>query len=136
MQADPTTDAEVRSVLDQLAEVYVTRDIAGLRAVFRADPEVVMFSPGTERVVGITAIAAKADSDWSRSESATLTYRRTTVAAAGPVAWAAVDADFTVRAGGAETTAPVHITFILERSDGEWRIVHAHYSLAPAVIGG
>jgi ketosteroid isomerase-like protein len=136
MQADPTTDAAVRFVLDRLAEVYVTRDVAELRAIFAADPEVVMFSPGAERVVGIAAIGAKAESDWSRSEAATLTYQRTTVAASGPVAWAAVDADFTVRAGGAETTAPVHTTFILEQRDGEWRIVHAHYSLAPAVIGG
>ena len=136
MQAAATTDAAVRSVLDRLAEVYVTRDVAALRAVFAADPEVVMFSPGAERVVGIAAIAAKAENDWSRSDAATLTYRRTTVAAVGPVAWAAVDADFTVLAGGAQTTTPVHITCILEHRDGEWRIVQAHYSLAPAVIGG
>lgn len=135
MQADPTTGAAVRSVLDRLAEVYVNRDVGELRTVFAADPEVVMFSPGAERVVGIAAIAAKAESDWGRSEAATLIYRRTTVAAAGLVASAAVDADFTVGAGGAETTVPVHITFILEQCDGEWRIVHAHYSLAPAVIG-
>lgn len=135
MQTDSTTDAAVRSVLDRLAEVYVTRDVDELRAVFAADPEIVMFSPGAERVVGIDAIAAKAVSDWGRSDAATLTYRRTSVAAAGPVAWAAVDADFTVRAGDTETTAPVHITFVLERRDGEWRIVQAHYSLAPAVSG-
>jgi uncharacterized protein (TIGR02246 family) len=133
MLADATTDAAVRSVLDRLAEVYVTRDLDALRAVFAADPEVVMFSPGTERVVGIDAIAAKADRDWARTEAATLTYRRTTVAATGPVAWAAADADFTVRAGGVESTAPVHITFVLQEREGGWRIVHAHYSLAPAV---
>jgi ketosteroid isomerase-like protein len=135
MHAHPTTEAAVRAVLDRLAEVYVTRDVSELRAIFAADPEIVMFTPGAERVAGIADIAAKAESDWARSEAATLTYRRTTVSAAGPVAWAAVDADFTVRAGGAETTAPVHITFILERRQGEWRIVHAHYSLAPAVTG-
>ena len=94
-----------------------------------------MFSPGAERVVGIDAIAAKAESDWSRSDAASLAYRQVTVAATGPVAWAAVDADFTVRMGDAETTAPVHITFVLAEREGAWRIVQAHYSLAPAVNG-
>jgi hypothetical protein len=46
------------------------------------------------------------------------------------VAWAAVDADFTVQAGGKTTTAPVHITFVLEKRAESWLIVHAHYSLA------
>jgi uncharacterized protein (TIGR02246 family) len=136
VKADAATEAAVTAVLDRLAEVYVTRDAALLRAVFAPDPEVVMFSPGAaERFVGIAEIQAKAESDWSRSDAASLAYRRTSVSAAGPVAWAAVDADFTVRAGGAATTAPVHITFVLEQRDGEWRIVHAHYSLAPAVVG-
>lgn len=132
MEADPTTEAAVRSVLDRLAAVYVTRDVPELRAVFASDADVVMFSPGAARVVGIADIAAKAESDWARSEAARLTYRQTSVSAAGSVAWAAIDADFTARSGDAETTAPVHITIVLEERDGAWRIVHAHYSLAPA----
>lgn len=133
MQADPTIDAAIRAVLDRLAAVYVTRDPAELRAVFAPDPDVLMFSPGAERVVGIDTIVAKAESDWSRTDAATLTYGRVSISAAGPVAWAAIDADFTVRAGDNETSAPVHITVVLDQRDGEWRIVHAHYSLAPAV---
>jgi hypothetical protein len=131
MSADPQTDAAVRTVLDRLAAVYVTRDVAELRAVFAADPSVVMFSPGAPRIVGIDAIVDKAEADWQRSDSAALTYRDVTVTLADPVAWAAVDADFTVRAGDVETTMPAHITFILQRGD-DWRIVHAHYSLGPA----
>ena len=132
MHADPTTGAAVRAVLDRLADVYVTRDVTELRAVFSPDPDVVMFSPGAERVIGIAAIVAKAESDWSRSDAATLAYRQVSISAAGPVAWVSVDADFTVSAGGAESTAPVHITAVLEERDGQWRIVVAHYSLAPA----
>jgi hypothetical protein len=132
MNADATTEAAVRAVLDRLAEVYVTREVADLRAVFAPDPDVVMYSPGAERVVGLSAIQAKAESDWSRTEAAALTYGRVSISAAGPVAWAAVDADFTVRAGGQESTTPVHITFVLERRGEAWLIVHAHYSIAPA----
>jgi uncharacterized protein (TIGR02246 family) len=130
MRADAVTEAAVKAVLDQLAQVYVTRDVELLRAVFAPDPDVVMYSPGSsERFVGLSEIEAKAVTDWSRSEAATLAYRRTSVSTAGSVAWAAADADFTVKAGGQETTLPVHITFVLEERGGQWLIVHAHYSL-------
>jgi uncharacterized protein (TIGR02246 family) len=131
MKADAATEAAVQAVLDRLAEVYRTRDATLLQAVFAPDPDLVMFSPGaSERFVGISEIVTKARSDWARSESASLVCREASISAAGSVAWAAVDADFTVRAAGAETTLPVHITFVLERRDDEWRIAHAHYSTA------
>lgn len=135
MQADPETEAAVRAVLDRLAEIYVTRDAAAMASIFAADADVTMFSPGAERVVGLGDIQAKAISDWARTDAATLAYRRTVVSAAGPVAWVATDADFAVSAGGHQTTMPVRITFVLEQRDGEWRIAHAHYSLAPAPAG-
>lgn len=131
MEADAVTEAAVRAVLDQLAEVYVTRDVEVLRALFAPDQDVVMFSPGaSERFTGISEIEAKAESDWARSEAASLAYRWTTISAAGSVAWAAVDADFSVTTGGQDTTLPVHITFVLEKRGEEWLIAHAHYSLA------
>ena len=131
MEADAVTEAAVRAVLDQLAEVYVERDVELLRAVFAPDPDVVMYSPGAkERFVGLSEIQAKAERDWSKSEAASLTYTRTSVSAAGPVAWAATDANFTVKAGGQQTTLPVRITFVLEKRGDRWLIVHAHYSLA------
>jgi ketosteroid isomerase-like protein len=131
VEADATTKTAVEAVLDDLAEVYVERSVERLQAVFAPDPDVVMFSPGaSERFVGFPEIEAKAEGDWSRSEAASLAYRRTSVSAAGSVAWAAVDADFTVKAGGQESTLPVHITFVLEQRGDAWLIVHAHYSLA------
>lgn len=130
MRAETPTAAAVQAVLDRLAEVYVTRDVESLRAVFSPDPDVVMFSPGTsERFVGISEIVAKAESDWAKSESAALVFRETSVSTAGSVAWAALDADFTVVAGGEERSLPVHISFVLEEREGEWLIAHAHYSL-------
>ena len=136
MRADSATEAAVIDVLGRLADVYVTRDVAVLATVFAADPDVVMFSPGAERVVGLADIMAKAESDWSRTDGASLEYRSTSISAAGAVAWAVMDADFTVRAGGQRTTTPVRITFVLERRGDEWLIVHAHYSLAPSRPAG
>jgi ketosteroid isomerase-like protein len=133
VKADAPTEAAVRAVLDTLADVYVTRDVATLRAVFAPDPDVVMFSPGAEaRFVGLSEIEAKAQHDWSRSESASLTYRSTSISAAGSVAWVATDADFAVKAGGREMTMPAHITFVLEKRGERWLVVQAHYSLAAA----
>ena len=131
MKADPQTEAAVLAVLGRLADVYVTRDVAVLSTVFAADPDVFMFSPGAERIVGLGDIMAKARRDWARSDAASLEYRSTSVSAAGSVAWAATGADFSLRAGGQQTTTPVHISFVLERRGDEWLIVHAHYSLAP-----
>jgi ketosteroid isomerase-like protein len=133
MQANAEIEAAVRAVLDRLADVYVTRDAAVLVSVFASDPDVTMHSPGAERVVGIEDIQAKAASDWTRTDTASLAYGRTSVSAAGSVAWVATDADFTVSAGSQETITPVRITFVLEQRSGEWRIVHAHYSVAAAV---
>ena len=135
MNADSTTEAAVRAVLDRLADVYVTRDVAVLGALFAPDPDVVMFSPGAERIVGPAAIQAKAESDWSRSESASLTYDRTAISSVVSVAWAVIDATFTVTAGGHESATPVHITFVLEERGEQWLIMHAHYSVAPAASG-
>ena len=132
MQATEETEAAVRAVLDRLADVYVTRDASAMAALFASDADVSMFSPGAERVVGPEAIQAKAVSDWARTDAATLAYDRMSVSAVGPAAWVATDADFTVSVGGQETTTPVRITFVLEQRGGEWRIVHAHYSLGPA----
>ena len=133
MKADEMTGAAVRAVLDRLAEVYVKRDVDLLQAVFASDPDVVLYSPGADgRFVGLSEIQTKAEGDWSRSEAASLTYGWTSVSAAGSVAWAATDADFTVKAGGQEMTLPAHITFVLEKRGEQWLIVHAHYSFASA----
>jgi len=136
VQADETTEAAVRAVLDKLAEVYVTRDAAVLRATFAPDPDVVMYSPGTEARVGLSEIAAKAEGDWSKSDSASLTYGWTSVSAAGNVAWVATDADFTVKVGEQEKTIPARITFVLEKRGEQWLIVQAHYSFAATPSGG
>ena len=127
----------MKAVLDELAEVYVTRDVATLRAVFAPDPDVVMFSPGAdEKRIGLPDIVAKAERDWSKSEAASLTYGWTSVSAAGAVAWAATDATFRVKAGGHETTLPVRITFVLEKRGEQWLIVHAHFSFPAAASQG
>jgi len=129
MQANPTTTTAVQHTLDQLAEVYLTRDIALMRSLFADDPDVLMFSPAAgQNATGLSAIIAKAQSDWTKTDAASLTYTWTAISAAGSVAWAAAEADFSVTIGGQQTTFPVRITFVLEQRGDHWLILHAHYS--------
>lgn len=133
MKADAKTEAAVKAVLDNLAEGYAKRDSALLRAAFAPDPGVVMYGTGAdEKRVGLAEIQAQAERDWSQSEAAAMTYRWTSVSAAGSVAWAASDAAFKLKAGGQEMTLPVRITFVLEKRGEEWLIVQAHFSIPAA----
>jgi uncharacterized protein (TIGR02246 family) len=132
MRADSATESAVRAVLDALAEVYITRDAAVMRGIFAPDPDVVMYTPGVDAVIGLEAIVAKAERDWARSEAASLSYGWMSIGSAGPVAWAATDADFSVTAGGEQMTIPARITFVLERRAERWLIQQAHYSFTTA----
>lgn len=138
MKANPQTEAAVKAVLDKLAEAYAKRDIESLRACFAPDPDVVMYGTGAdEKRVGLDPIQAQAERDWSQAESSIVKYEWVSVSAAGPVAWAATDASFNLKAGGEELTLPARITFVLEKRREQWLIVQAHFSLpAPGQAEG
>jgi len=130
MKANATTEAAVKAVLEKLAKAYAGRDLALVRAVFAPDPDLVMYGTGAdEKRLGVAEVEAQAKRDWSQSDVAAVRYRWISVSAAGPVAWAAADADFNLKAGGQEMTLPARITFVLEKRGEEWLIVQAHFSL-------
>lgn len=133
MKAEALTEAAVKAVLDTLAEGYAKRDLTLLRSAFAPDPDVVMYGTGAdEKRVGLAAIQAQAERDWSQSEASSMTYGWTSVSAAGSVAWAATDAAVNVKAGDQEMTLPARITFVLEKRGERWLIVQAHFSLPAA----
>ncbi|HET9591111.1 MAG TPA: nuclear transport factor 2 family protein [Anaerolineales bacterium] len=129
MKADATTETAVRAVLDKVAEAYGKRDITLLSSAFAPDPDVVMYGTGAdEKRLGLGEIQAQAERDWSQTDSAEVTYEWTSISAAGPVAWAAADASFRLKADGQEMALPARITFVLEHRGGQWLIVQAHFS--------
>ena len=104
-----------------------------LRAAFAPDPDVVMYGTGAdEKRVGLAQIQAQAERDWSQAEAAAVTYESIAVSAAGAVAWAAADAAFRLKAAGQEMTLPARITFVLEKREAQWLVVHAHFSVPAA----
>ncbi|UCC89996.1 MAG: nuclear transport factor 2 family protein [Anaerolineales bacterium] len=74
-------------------------------------------------------IQAQVERDWSQSEVAAISFRWTSVSAAGSVAWVATDSAFDIQAGGQKMTIPARITWVLERRGDKWLIVQAHFSV-------
>jgi ketosteroid isomerase-like protein len=104
-----------------------------LLSAFAPDPDVVMFGTGAdEKRVGPAEIRAQAERDWSQTEAASMSYGWTSVSAAGDVAWVSSDLTFALRAGGQAMQMRARLTAVLERREGSWLIVQAHFSLPAA----
>ena len=133
MKADVMTEAAVKAVLNKVAEGYAKRDMALLRSAFAPDPDVVMYGTGAdEKRIGLAQIQAQAERDWSQAQAAGMEFRWTSISAAGPVAWAAGDAAFKLKAGGQDMTLPARFTCVLEKRAEEWFIMQAHFSFPAA----
>jgi ketosteroid isomerase-like protein len=132
MKADQKTEAEVMAVLAKFAESYKKQDMAGLMACIAPDPDVVMFGTGAdEKRIGPAEIRHQAQRDWDQAEAISMAFDWTSISAAGPVAWAAIDGAFEIQAGGQRFRMPARISCVLEKRSGQWLVVHSHFS-APA----
>ncbi|MBI1885455.1 MAG: nuclear transport factor 2 family protein [Chloroflexi bacterium] len=133
MKADSKTEAEVMAVLNKMSEAYASRDGEGVLSVFAPDSDVVMYGTGAdEKRIGREEIRGQVQRDWAQSEAATLEWGWHSVSAAGPVAWAAADATFNVKAGGQAMTLPGRMTAVLEKRGDRWLILQGHVSLPAA----
>jgi uncharacterized protein (TIGR02246 family) len=130
MKADMQTTEEVKAALERLADAYASRDLAKFMACFAPDADVVLYGTGAdEKRVGPEAIRTQVERDWAQTETAAMVFSWMSVSAAGPVAWAAVDSAFHLRASGQGIDLPARVSFVLERRAGTWQIVHAHFSV-------
>ena len=133
MKADARTEGEVRATLQKLTDAFRNRDLKAFLESFAPDADVLLYGTGAdEKRIGPEQIRTQVERDWAQSESAAMRFDWTSVSAAGPVAWAAVDGAFTFRAGGQEGTIPARVSFVLEKRDGRWLIAHAHFSTPAA----
>jgi uncharacterized protein (TIGR02246 family) len=133
VKADSKVDSAVRSTLQTFSDAYQKRNLQDLIDCFSPDGDVVVYGTGAdEKRVGAAQIKSQAERDWSQTESASIAFDWMSISAAGDVAWAAVDGAFNLRADGQDSALPARATFILERRDGKWLIVHAHFSIPSA----
>lgn len=130
MKADAQTQAAVMATLDQFKQAYERRDVEQLLAVFASDPDTVLVGTGAdEKRVGLAEIRAQAERDWAQSDSASWEWGWSSVSAAGPVAWATVEAVGQITAAGQEMRLPLRLTVVLEQRNGRWLWVQAHASV-------
>ncbi|MGR8980997.1 MAG: nuclear transport factor 2 family protein [Gammaproteobacteria bacterium] len=133
MKADSRTEEEVKIILHGFTDAYRKRDMKALFECIAPDADMVMYGTGMdEKCTGPEQIRTQVERDWAQSESAVMLFDRTTVSSSGQVAWAAVDGEFRFRAGGQDGTIPARVTFVLEKREGRWLIVHAHFSTPAA----
>lgn len=133
MKADNTTEAQVTKVLNRFTEAYRDRDLDAMMECFASDDDVFLYGTGAdERRVGRAEIEAQAMRDWAQTETAAMDFQSILVSSAGVVSWAAVDGAFDLRSDGRQIRLPARITLVLENRDGEWLIVHAHFSTPAA----
>lgn len=133
MKADLRTEEEVKTILHSFTDAYRNRDLKAFLECFAPDADVVLYGTGTdEKRIGLEQIRTQVEHDWAQSESAAMLFNWSSVSATGPVAWVAVDGTFKFRACGQDGTSPARASFVLEKREGRWRIVHAHFSTPAA----
>lgn len=133
MKADSRTEGEVKATLQKFADAYAERDLKGFLEGFAPDADVILFGTGVdERRIGLEEIRTQVERDWAQSESASMSFPWISVSAAGPVAWAAAEGEFKFRAAGQGGIIPVRASFVFERREGSWLVVHSHLSTPAA----
>ena len=134
MKADSRTEGEVKTILHSFADAYRKRDRKAFFECIAPDADIVMYGTGAdEKSIGPEQIHIQIERDWAQSDNAVLLFDWTTVSSLGLVAWVAVDGEFRFKAGGKDETIPARATFVLEKREGRWLIVQAHFS-TPAAI--
>ena len=123
----------VRAVLDKYATACERKDFASLSAVFSRDADITMISTYIpQRYVGFKSVTAQYKALCSSTD--TLKVRHDNVAikllAAGNAACLACDQDAIGTISGEPFRLQgVRMTWVLEKQEGQWRVVHAHWSL-------
>jgi len=133
MKADAKTEKEVMVIWLKFLEAYASRDIDSLLANMSTDSSVVTLGTGSdERRVGLHAIKAQIERDWSQSEAAAVEITWSQVSAAGTVAWIASEGIFKAKIGGKKVDFPCRFSAVLQKQKDKWLIMQTHFSFIEA----
>ncbi|MFC2142494.1 YybH family protein [Acidobacteriota bacterium] len=127
--------ANVQSVLNQYTKAWETLDIGLFSKVFSHDDNMVVFSASpNKRYVGWELFKEGVQNSFKEIESAKISFRDILIKvhASGNIAWLSCleDWDF-VYQGQPVSDEGARVTWILEKRDGQWVIIHAHWSMPP-----
>ena len=130
MKADAATEAAVIKTVNKVIDSYKRRDMEAFMATFAPDADTVVYGTGAdEKRIGPDEIRFQAQRDWDQTDALSMVFNEMSVSAAGSVAWVASDGGFQIRAGGQEFNMPARVSMVLEKRNGDWLIVHSHFSV-------
>jgi uncharacterized protein (TIGR02246 family) len=128
-----TEKANVQAVLDNYARAWETLDFELFSDVFSHDPGLVVFSAvPSESYMGWEAFQKGVQKTFKESEGVEIAFQDVaiTVHSSGNLAWVTCREDWKLM----HQDQPVsdegaRMTWILEKQDGQWKVIHAHWSL-------
>jgi uncharacterized protein (TIGR02246 family) len=130
MKADAATEAAVIKTVNKVIDSYKRRDMEAFMATFAPDADTVVYGTGAdEKRIGPDEIRFQAQRDWDQTDALSMVFNEMSVSAAGSVAWVASDGGFQIRAGEQEFNMPARVSMVLEKRNGDWLIVHSHFSV-------
>ena len=138
---EPAVDIEaekenVQAVLNQYAEAWETLDIESFSNVFSHDDDLVIFSASpNKRYVGWEIFNEDVQKSYEEIENVEISFRDISIRvhASGTIAWLSCLEDWNfVFQGQSISDEDARVTWILEKRDGKWVIIHAHWSMPPA----
>ncbi len=130
VKADDVTEKEIMVIVNKFIETYSKRDIEGIMSLVAPDPDVCLLDsePG-QRSVGLNAIEAYLNDDWSQYEASSYEFNWINISAAGPVAWIASEVHFIVKSGGQSIIIPSYVTAVFEKKEDKWLMMQGHFSI-------
>jgi ketosteroid isomerase-like protein len=127
--------AAVSAAMDVGADALKRRDWAAYTQFWANRPDIEVMHPASrEWLIGWDTIATKyrgVISDTSAQYSFTTLRRNVHISPAGDMAWGTDETRISVTRGSRTTAVLQWSTYVFERQDGKWRLVHAHASVPP-----
>jgi uncharacterized protein (TIGR02246 family) len=126
--------ASIRSLMHNCVKAVENSDIVSFGRAFAHDPDIVVIgTDASERVVGWEALKKAIQAQFLALPGMRITLRDVTVhlLREGRSAWATSLTVFkdTVGATGQEMEVPTRDTWVLEKRDKGWVILHVHHSV-------
>lgn len=126
-------EANVRSVLDQYVQAWEALDMNLFSQVFSHGEDLIVFSASPyKRYVGWKTFSEDVQNSFKEMEKVSISFREVNIKvhASGTVAWLSCLEDWAFAyQGQLVKDAGARVTWILEKRNGDWVTIHAHWSL-------
>lgn len=130
MLADEKSKREIIGVLNEYAKSYAEKNINNLtNLVSPEDDTILIGSGGDEWVVGLSEIKKGFERDLEQSDSISIDFGDIAVSMKGDVAWTATTMTMKVSLSEEVLILNGRVSFVFEKRENKWVIVHLHYSL-------